>query len=175
MPITNPRAGTFRDIKALLSYDSTGQTGYNWRANVRNNNDPVIPTVFEWSEVGNRKGVQDPCIVVQTNIIRGIETSSGLISLRARMGITMSCYSKNPKVCEKMADGIWNALFISTDRNGIKKYISAAPNGIMSTLRKIIPIGMADSPPRKEFDDQGQPTGWWVQIVRLEAETQQAN
>lgn len=175
MVLRLPRDGTTRDIKALLQNDPTGLVGYNWRTNIRLNNSAIIPSIYEWSEVGNRKGITEPSIVIQNYIIRGIETASGVTALRARMGITLSCYSKNPKACERMADGVWNALFASSDSTGTRKYISVAPSGIMNTIRKIIPVGMSDSPPRIEYDDRGQQTGWWVHVIKLEAETQQGN
>lgn len=170
MPIRLPRDGTYQDLKRILQNDSAGTSGYNWRTNIRLNNSAIIPSIFEWSEVGDRKGVSDPCIVIQTYIIRGIETASGVTALRARMGIALSCYSKNPKICERLADGVWNALFVATDSHGTRKYVSVYPGGLMTTIKKIIPIGMNDTPPRR--DPEGD---WWVQVVRLEAETQQAN
>lgn len=172
MPLTNPRDGTYLDLQKLLKYDATNDIGYDWRTEVRLDSSPIIPNIYQWSEVGPR-GLRDPAIVIQVFILRGIELSAGIQAPRTRMGITMHCYSKKPRICEKLADGIWNAFYATDDTNGTRKYVSTA---IMTTLKKIIPIGMNDSPPHKEYDPESKSyTGWWVQIVRAEAETQQAN
>lgn len=164
MPLHSPRQGTYDDVKMLID-------SYDWRRNVRLNNTPIIPTVYQWTELGNRRSVADPCIVVQVHVIRGIELSAGIVALRARMGITLTSYGKTPQICEKMADAMWNLLFATNDVNGTRNYSSTT----MTTLRKIIPVGYNDKPARKEYDDRGQATGWWVHIVQCEAETQQAN
>lgn len=163
MPITNPRNGTYTDLKTIIN-------SYNWRENVRSQNGPVLPNVYQFSEVGDRRGIQDPAIVIQAFILRGIETSGGSVALRARMGLVFHCYSKTPQVCEKLADGLWNVLYATDDENGTRNYVSST----MTTLRKVIPVGYNDTPAHMEID-HGKPTGWWVQIVRGEAETQQSN
>jgi len=157
-------------LKRILSQTTTSDTttGYNWNANVRLNNAGIVPQILQWSEVGTGQR-QGNCIVIQVRIIRGIEQSGGTQGLRARMGITFHCYGKTPQVAEKLADGLWNALYATNDSNGVRKYIST----LMTTIKKIVPIGMNDAPPQPEITD-GKKTGW-VQIVNAEAETQQAN
>ena len=164
MPLTNPRTGAYTDLKTVIDT-------YTWRTSVRANNAPVVPTVYQWTELGDRRGLQDPAIVIQTYILRGIELSSGAVAIRARMGLVFHCYSKTPQVCEKLADGLWNVFYATNDQSGARNYVSTT----MTTIRKIMPVGYNDTPPHKEFDDRGQQTGWWVQVVRAEAETQQAN
>lgn len=164
MPLRNPRIGAVRDIKLIINK-------YDWRTKIRYNNAPILPTVAEWTELGDRRGIQDPGIVIQAFVMRGIETSLGTVALRARMGITLHCYSKTPAICTMLADGVWNAFYATDDIDGNRNYVSTS----MTTLRKVIPTGYRDTPAQKEYDGRGQPTGWWVQIVRLEAETQQAN
>ena len=89
MPLTNPRTGAYTDLKTVIDT-------YTWRTSVRANNASVVPTVYQWTELGDRRGLQDPAIVIQTYILRGIEMSSGAVAIRARMGLVFH----GAKICK---------------------------------------------------------------------------
>jgi len=153
--------GVFDDLKDLFD-------NYDWQKNLRVESGTgtrgLIPKTLSATQVQD-KAVTDDAYVITTALPRGIERQSGTIALRARIYVSILCFSRSLENASAMADAVWTILFAKDDSDGDRNYIS----GHFNTIRQVIPATFNILTPVK------QSNGYWSVNVNFEAETQQSN